>query len=150
MTTAELDGTVRQWFERFGECCAAVDYETAATLFADDVVVCGTKMDIVSGLESLMAHQWKGIWPNIREFRFDLDSLRSGGDDGFAWGVCQWTSVGFDEDGGTFFRPGRATVILELRDGKWLATHTHFSLFPDTPPRTYGELGRLERDLSRK
>lgn len=127
---------------RFGECCASVDYETAAALFADDVVAFGTKMDIVSGLEFLMAHQWKGIWPNIREFRFDLDSLRTGGDDDFAWGVCLWTSIGFAQDGSSFSRPGRATVILERKEGRWIATHTHFSLLPNTPQRTYGELRR--------
>ncbi len=142
MTATELHDRVREWFARFGECCAAVDYETAAALFADDVVAFGTRMDMVSGLESLMAHQWKGIWPNIREFRFDLESLRTGGDESFAWGVCLWTSIGFAEDGGSFSRPGRATVILESREGRWIATHTHFSLLPDTPQRTYGERRR--------
>ena len=142
LTTTELYGAVREWFARFGECCAAVDYETAAGLFADDVVSFGTKMDIVSGLESLMARQWKRIWPNIQEFSFDLDSLQAGGDEGLSWGVCLWTSIGFDEDGVSFARPGRATVILEFREGAWIAKHTHFSLFPDTPPRTYGEKHR--------
>ena len=145
MTATELHDRVREWFARFGECCAAVDYETAAALFADDVVAFGTRMDMVSGLESLMAHQWKGIWPNIREFRFDLESLRTGGDDGFAWGVCLWTSIGFAEDGGSFSRPGRATVILESREAGWIATHTHFSLFPDTLPHTSGGFRRQER-----
>ena len=130
LTTTDLYGAVKEWFSRFGECCAAVDYETAAGLFADEVVSFGTRMDIVSGLESLIAHQWKRIWPNIREFRFDLESLHAGGGEGLAWGVCLWTSIGFNEDGGSFARPGRATVILESREGRWIATHTHFSLFP--------------------
>jgi len=123
---------------RFGECCAAVDFEAAAPFFAADVVAFGTRMDIVSGLDSLIAQQWKGIWPNIRDFRFDLDSLHAGGEGDLAWGVCLWTSTGFGEDGTPFPRPGRATVILERRDGQWLAKHTHFSLFAGTAPRTYG------------
>lgn len=136
MATTELHDAVREWFTRFGDCCAAVDYETAVSLFADDVVAFGTRMDIVAGLESLVVHQWKQIWPNIREFRFDLKSLRTGGDEGLAWGVCLWNSIGSAEDGGSFARPGRATVILEHREGRWIATHTHFSLFPGTPSRT--------------
>ena len=53
-------------------------------------------------------------------------------------GVATWTSTGFHEDGTPFHRPGRATVILERRDGQWLSVHTHFSLNPGTPPRTHG------------
>ena len=34
------------------------------------------------------------------------------------------------DDGSTFERPGRATVILEQRDGALKALHTHFSLVP--------------------
>lgn len=129
---------MHDWFERFGECCAAVDYEAAKGMFTQDVVSFGTKMNVVEGLESLMVDQWHGIWPKIREFRFDLDTLHAGGDD-VVWGVCLWTSIGFDRDGESFPRPGRATVILEREAGRWLASHTHFSLFPGTPPRTYGE-----------
>ena len=39
-------------------------------------------------------------------------------------------SLGVKPDGSTFRRPGRCTVALARRDGRWLATHTHFSLFP--------------------
>jgi hypothetical protein len=29
-------------------------------------------------------------------------------------------------------------VIFECRQGQWLATHTHFSLFPGTPQTSHG------------
>ena len=92
----------------------------------------------MSGLDLVRKEQWEGIWPNIREFKIDLDGVRSGGDQRYAWGVATWTSTGFNEAGNSFFRPGRATVALERQDGVWLAVHTHFSLFPGTPPRTFG------------
>ena len=138
MTTNELQDGVREWFTQFGGYCAAVDYDSAAVLIAPDVVSFGTRMDIVSGLDNLMANQWRSIWPNIRDFRFDLSSLHSGGVGSTAWGVCLWTSTGFHEDGAGFERSGRATVILEVRAGRRVATHTHFSLNPGTSPRTYG------------
>ena len=107
-------------------------------IFAPGLVLFGTKADTFVGLDVAQKSQWKGIWPNIRDFRFDLGSIHWGGDESHAWGVATWTSTGFDEQGGPFPRPGRATVALERRDGVWLAVHTHFSLFPGTPPRTFG------------
>jgi len=138
ITIVDPIASVREWFTRFGPYCAAVDYESARVLFAPDVVSFGTKEKIVAGLDHLQANQWQGIWTNIRDFKFELDTLHAGGDDNSAWGIITWTSTGFDEQGKPFHRPGRATVILERRDGCWLAVHTHFSLAPGTPPRTYG------------
>jgi hypothetical protein len=69
-------------------------------------------------------------WPNIEGFTFDLDSLRYGADGTLLWAICRWGSIGHDPKGGTFDRPGRATVILERRDGTLKALHTHFSLVP--------------------
>ena len=138
VTVSEPDAAVREWFGLLGRYCASVDYDSTRAIFATDVVSFGTKADIVSGLDALQANQWEGIWPNIEDFEVNLDSVRSAGNERCAWGVATWTSTGFYEDGKPFFRPGRATVTLERRDGVWLATHTHFSLNPGTPPRTYG------------
>ena len=107
-------------------------------MFAPDVVSFGTKSLIDTGLDAVQKNQWEGVWPNIRDFRFDLDSIRSGGDDYQALGIATWTSTGFDKKGKPFLRPGRATVALERRNGAWLAIHTHFSLSPGTPPRSFG------------
>lgn len=138
ITNADPKAAVAQWFECLGRCCASVDYPGARAIFADDVVSFGTRADIVSGLDPLQRNQWEGIWPNIQDFQINLDSIHAGGDASVAWGVATWTSTGFHEDGSPFHRPGRATVILERRDGRWLSVHTHFSLNPGTPPRTYG------------
>ena len=138
ITATDPAAAARAWFAELGRCCAAVDYDSAEAIFAPDVVSFGTKADVVSGLGPLRCNQWEGIWPNIADFRVELDSLRSGGDAGHAWGVATWTSTGFHVGGEPFYRPGRATVTLERRGGVWLATHTHFSLNPGTPARTYG------------
>ena len=45
----------------------------------------------------------------------------------------------FDADGNSFNRPGRATVILQKFEENWLAVHTHFSLLPGTPYKTFGK-----------
>ena len=129
---------VRQWFTLLGELCALVDYDTAEGIFADDVVSFGTRADIVSGLENLRRNQWEGIWGNIADFKIDAGSIQGFGDQKVAWGVATWTSTGFDEGHKPFERPGRATVTLARRVEGWLATHTHFSLYPGTPPKTYG------------
>jgi ketosteroid isomerase-like protein len=148
ITTSDHLDAAREWFARLSAACAAVDYEAGRAIFADDVASFGTKADIVTGLGPLQRNQWEGIWPNIADFRVALDSVRGGGDGGAAWGIATWTSTGFNEDGASFHRPGRATVALERRatsrapGGEWLAVHTHFSLNPGTPPRTFGKRRR--------
>ena len=129
---------VQQWFALMEQCCASVDYDGAECIFADDVVSFGTAMDIVSGRKSLREGQWESIWGNISNFKMDLDNVHAGGSGDQAWGVVTWTSVGFDGNHEPFYRPGRATVTLERRDGIWLAVHSHFSLYPGTPQRTFG------------
>jgi ketosteroid isomerase-like protein len=138
ISVAKPVAAVHEWFRRLGEYCAAVDYTSAQALFAEEVVSFGTKAKIVTGLNPLQANQWEGIWPNIQDFQIEMETIHAGGDDTFAWGIATWTSTGFDEGGTPFHRPGRATVILHRRNDRWLAIHTHFSLAPGTPPRTYG------------
>jgi ketosteroid isomerase-like protein len=129
---------VREWFQTLERCVRQVDYHTAREIFATDVLSFGTQADVVSGLDTLVANQWSGIWPNIRDFTFTLEHLHCGASGDLAWGIVPWTSTGFHPDGRAFPRPGRATVVFERRQGTWLAVHTHFSLFPGTPPTTHG------------
>ena len=56
-----------------------------------------------------------------------------------AWAAVPWSSTGYHENGEAFDRPGRATATYVRENGKWLATHTHFSLKPGTPPHTFGK-----------
>ena len=138
ISTSDPTEAITDWFEKLGKYCASVDYESARAIFAEDVLSFGTRADIVSGLGPLQSNQWEGIWPSIQNFKINLETINSGGDEQHAWGIATWNSAGFHEDGKTFERPGRATVILERRQGRWLSVHTHFSLNPGTPPRTYG------------
>jgi ketosteroid isomerase-like protein len=123
---------VRDWFETLQRCVRAVDYETARGIFAPDVVAFGTRAAVVSGLDALQAQQWSGVWPLIRDFTFTLDALHVDGDGTCLWAVVPWTSTGFHGDGTAYHRPGRATVTFARRNGRLLATHTHFSLSPGT------------------
>ena len=138
ITTDNPQEAAEQWFAYLEKFCSSVDYDSAEHIFADDVTSFGTRTDIVSGLQTLRKNQWESIWGNIKNFKMDLDNVHAGGDERQAWGIVTWTSVGFDGNHDLFSRPGRATVTLEKRDGRWLAVHTHFSLYPDTPQRTFG------------
>ncbi len=142
--TSNPTEAVRQWFALMERYCASVDYDGAEGIFADDVVSFGTTMDIVSGRRALREGQWESIWGNISSFKMDLDNVHAHGSGDQAWGVVTWTSIGFDGNHQPFYRPGRATVTLERRGGVWLAVHTHFSLFPGTPQRTFGKKPRCE------
>lgn len=118
------------WLDEMQACVRAVDYDRAERIFAPDVVGFGTYASMVHGLKNLRTEQWRHIWSDIREFTFRLDELQCGVEGDLAWAACAWDSVGYRSDGTAFPRPGRMTVILQRREGKWLAIHTHFSLFP--------------------
>lgn len=141
VTTDNPIDAVRQWFALMERYCASVDYDAAERIFAEDVVSFGTAMDIVRGRKALRQGQWESIWGNISNFKMDLENVHAAGGEGQAWGVVTWTSIGFDGNHKPFYRPGRATVTLERRGGVWLAVHTHFSLYPGTPQRTFGRGG---------
>jgi ketosteroid isomerase-like protein len=121
---------VTGWFRHLERCVRAVDFEGARPIFVDEAVGFGTFGAMLDGLDALVAGQWQQIWPNIEGFTFDLETLRFGTGGGLVWAICRWDSIGRDASGATFDRPGRATVILERRDGALKALHTHFSLVP--------------------
>lgn len=137
----DLAAGVRDWFERWGRCVAAVDFDTARTLFDPSVSGFGTYKDVVHGLDALEAGQWRSIWPAIEGFRFNLETLQviPGADGSLAVGVVTWDSTGVDEHGGRFPRPGRATVVLARHGDDWRGLHTHFSVFPAERRTTFGD-----------
>jgi ketosteroid isomerase-like protein len=125
-----LEPIAREFLQAMQACVRGVDYERARPLFAEDVVAFGTVARVVSGREHLEAEQWRNVWPTIREFTFDLSSLRCLGTRDGVCVVVAWDSLGVRPDGTTFQRPGRAMLLLEPRGGRWVATHSHFSLAP--------------------
>lgn len=132
MTANVSDSTVelREWLTEFQSRVRAVDFEGARKLCAHDMVAFGTVAGVVEGIDRVIERQWKQVWPNIRDFTIRLDSLRGRISGDHAWVAALWESLGVRGDGTTFERGGRFTVVLERRDGRWLATHTHVSLSP--------------------
>ena len=134
---------LRHWFDTWGPLVNAADFVPARALFADNVTGFGTRMEIVAGLENLEQNQWRQVWPTIEGFVFLTEDMKIGvsPDRRMAMGLCGWNSTGFHEDGTTFPRPGRATVIF-ARDAftsPWQGIHTHISLNPGTPQVSHGE-----------
>lgn len=120
------------WLAEMQACVRQQDYVRCRAIFADDVVGFGTKAAIAVGLEALERDQWRHIWGKIRNFTFVTDEMQCAiyGDEGL-WLGCPWTSEAPGPDGSWQVRPGRITAVLEKRDGRWLAVHTHHSVVPD-------------------
>jgi ketosteroid isomerase-like protein len=111
-------------------CVRAVDFLRARPLFAEDAIAFGTYAAVVHGRERIESDQWRHIWPRIKDFTFRLEELECLGGEATLCVIVTWDSLGTRPDGSTFPRPGRATLLLEPRNGRWVATHSHFSLAP--------------------
>jgi ketosteroid isomerase-like protein len=85
---------------------------------------------VVAGRDKLEREQWRKVWPVIRDFSFRLDELHCLGTADALCLVVPWDSIGTRAHGAPFSRPGRATLLLVPREGRWVAAHSHFSLAP--------------------
>lgn len=131
---------LRAWYREWGGYVAAVDFDGARPLFAKDVVSFGTHATFfVSGIDALYEGQWSQVWPKISGFEFLTDELVGAMHGDMAWAAVPWASTGYHEDGTPFDRPGRATVTFRREGDRWLGTHTHFSLQPGVPPKSFGK-----------
>ena len=134
---------IGDWFTRWNKLVAALDFTGSRDLFHDDVVGFGTHMDVVVGLDALERMQWRSIWPTMSDFEFKVNTMQVmvSPDRLQATAVLTWMSTGYQEDGSTFPRPGRGTVVLTRKkvSDPWLGSHTHISLNPGTPQKTYGD-----------
>ena len=151
MTTQHVAGTkvhdedlalVRDWFTELAGYVRAVDFAPARKLMTEDLVIFGTIKDFVESQPEAEANQWRHVWPSIDDFVF-RDDIRAfvSPDRLFAVGLAIFDSTGYDKEGGTFSRPGRATVsFVRAKVGDpFVANHTHMSLFPGTPPLSYAK-----------
>jgi ketosteroid isomerase-like protein len=137
MSEQSLD-PLRAWFSTWDGYVRARDFASARALFDAAVSGFGTHAAIVFGQNALEAEQWSHVWPTIADFQFDVAKLHGAILGDHAWAAVPWTSTGFHQDGAPFDRPGRATVIFRREGARWLGVHTHFSLSPGTPPRSFG------------
>ena len=134
--------SVEDWFVRWAELVANVDFKRVRELFAEDAIAFGSKVEMVTNREALEAEQWRPVWPTMTDYRYDLSTLRviMSPDRLMAVGIAIFRSTGFHRDGSRFDRPGRVTAaLMRTRPGSpWFATHTHVSLKPGTPAPSYG------------
>ena len=121
--------SICDWLLEMQSCVRAVDYARAEKIFAPDAFGFGTYVSVARGRGTLRREQWEQIWPTIRDFTFVVAEMEFGAGGDVAWVACPWTSTGF-RDGNPFERPGRMTTIFRKDGERWLALHTHFSLYP--------------------
>lgn len=148
MVSMEIKGAdytlIKAWFDMWGKFVANIDFESARSMFDENVIGFGTWMNTVEGRENLLEKQWKKIWPTISDFHFLTDTLQVqvSPDRLFAIAILVWRSTGFHENGEPYDRPGRATVSLRRNsiDSPWKGTHTHLSLYRDIPQKSYRSL----------
>ena len=143
-------GLIRRWFECLADHVRTVDYVEARLLFAEDLIAFGTFADFVTGRDATEKEQWRNIWGTIDDFRCRLDNVRAiiSADRLTAVGMALFDSTGYSEDGAPYDRPGRATVVFARAaiGEDWIARHTHFSLVPGVPTRSFKQRPKKVRD----
>ncbi len=128
-----------EWLSVFSGYVREVDYATARRLFHPDILAFGTHRDVIPGLEAWIRTQWDNVWPRTSDFRFDLEAAHvlASRDGSMAVAVAPWTSTGYHQDGTTFDRPGRATMVFEKTRDRWLCVHSHMSLNRGVPQQSH-------------
>jgi ketosteroid isomerase-like protein len=124
---------VRDWLDRFATCVRGRDFAGGRAMFAEDVTSFGTWTGRMDGLDTLIARQWRNVWPRTCGFSFDLENVvgDASSDGGTAWTAATWTSHALNDDGTPgFLRSGRATFAFRRQHGLLVAVHSHFSLDP--------------------
>lgn len=121
---------LRAWLATWQERVRAVDFAGGRQLCAPELVAFGTRATMVEGLDRVETEQWRHVWPVIRDFTVRVTEAQGAVAGDHAWVAAPWDSLGVRSDGSTFLRPGRLTIAFRRVDGRWLATHTHFSLAP--------------------
>lgn len=139
MNPDDLAG-VKTWFDTLAAHVREVDFAGARPIFAADMIAFGTFTDFMTGRDAAEQQQWRNVWQHIDNFRFRPDVRAIVSPDRLqAVGMAIFDSTGYRQDGTSYDRPGRATVVFARKSvgEKWLAQHTHLSLFRDVPTRSF-------------
>ena len=127
---------------KFSSAVRERNYERGRQLFAPEVFAFGTYSAALDGLEALEADPWRHIWSTTRNLIFDVQNMKCSGNDNLIWIAVLWQSQGQASHEEWFERRGRASFVIEHREGQWLAIHSHHSLIP-TPNSTFPAVDNL-------
>jgi ketosteroid isomerase-like protein len=134
--------SVADWFARWGDLVADVNFKATRPMFAEDAIAFGSKVEMVTSQAALEREQWRAVWPTIEDYRYDLSTLQVviSPDRLMAMGAVIFRSTGLHQDGRKFERNGRCTVTLMRPSvgAPWVCTHSHVSLKPGTPAPSHG------------
>jgi ketosteroid isomerase-like protein len=141
---------IRRWMLDLAKFVNAVDYVGARSIFSEDMVTFGTfAKSFLIGREQTEKEQWRNVWSTIDDFKLLDDHMHVmvSPDRKVAVAAVPFISTGFAEDGATFERTGRATIVLSRSSvgEAWLAQHTHMSLDRDMAMRSFGQKSELRR-----
>ncbi len=121
--------TPEAWLDQFVEAIRGNTLASGRLLFHDEVVGYGVITERMLGLESLVTQQWTPTWKRVATWEVTTVDLRVEHDDIAVIAFC-WERTNNDD---RHVVAGRATVVLQWFDGRWLCTHSHLSATPSPP-----------------
>ena len=124
------------WFEEFAACVRACDIDGGRRLFDPDCASFGARAEHLVGVDDLVARQWHPTWTSTQGFASvpGTMAVETAADGTVVVLTALWQSQGLVDDGSTFARRGRCTIILRADAAAphgLRAVHSHFSLSPE-------------------
>lgn len=134
--------SVGEWYSRWDAYVRDVDFQPVRSMFAEDAIAFGSKVEMMTSQAQLEREQWRAVWPSIEDYRYDISTLEvvTSPDRLMAMGAVIFRSTGLHPDGKKFVRNGRSTcTFMRAAVGEpWVCTHSHLSLTPGTPWTSHG------------
>jgi ketosteroid isomerase-like protein len=123
-----MDELVKTWLEEYQAAIQSGDVEEGFPLFAENATLFGTRVNWSRYLPEYAKKQWHPIWSTSNNFVFsEILTISSFGESAYCAVLWKNTTKinGLETE-----RFGRATFVLQIQDGNFVAIHSHFSESP--------------------
>jgi ketosteroid isomerase-like protein len=120
--------TIDDWLLKFEKAVNNRDFECGLNLYADSVLLFGTRIAISIDMNEYLSMQWRPIWNISKNFKFTrIEKIAESGGLQICTALWQNTS---EIKMISQTRSGRATIVLQTSNRGLLAIHSHFSENP--------------------
>ena len=124
-----MEELVKTWLEEYESAVRSGNTEEGLSLFAENAVVFGTKVNWSRYVPEYAKKQGEPVFGGSSDFEI-TQTLSTVQMDESAYVAILWKDKVVVQ-GQSKDRSGRATFVLQIQDETFVAIHSHFSEFPE-------------------